>query len=206
MCCKALNFIHNYCNNSYSNHYDPSRCWYMHYAFQVQLKSHMYPKTTWKGKVRSGGGQCLRNFLSSLQLRFLSIPFSLLPQISLMTANRYEGFAAMKAAWRNKQVFEAATRAGVLAPRFLPQICDASRCHPTNQKLTQRYNYCDAFKTIPEVSNVAVIFFLFPSVFSADAKPKVRIPNKQPSNRLCPYFSLLIFGIIWIVGFPSLPL
>lgn len=204
MCCKALNFVHNYCNNSYSNHYDTSRCWYMHYAFQVQLKSHMYPKTTWKGKVRSGGGQCLRNFLRSLQLRSLSIPFSLLPQISLMTANRYEGFAAIKVACHNKQVFETATVVCMLAPRFVPQICDTSYCHPTNQKLTQHSNCCDAFKIIPEVSNMTVIVFLFPSAFSAEAKPKVRILSKQTSIRLCTYFFLLIFGFIWIVDFPLL--
>lgn len=176
----------------------------MHYAFQVQLKSHMYPKTTWKGKVRSGGGQCLRNFLRSLQLRSLSIPFSLLPQISLMTANRDEGFAAIKVACHNKQVFETATVVYMLAPRFVPQICDTSYCHPTNQKLTQHYNYCDAFKITPEVSNMTVIVFLFPSAFSAEAKPKVRILSKQTSIRLCTYFFLLIFGFIWIVDFPLL--
>lgn len=137
MCCKALNFIHNYCNNSYSNHYDTSRCWYMHYAFQVQLRSHMYPETTWKGKVRSGGGQRLRNFLSSLQLPSPSIPFSLLPLISLTTANRYEGFAAIEASCCNKPVFEAATMFHMLAPTLVPQITDTAYCHPTNQNLTR---------------------------------------------------------------------
>jgi len=134
MHCKALNFIHNYRNNSYSNHYDTSRCWYMHYAFQVQLKSHMYPKTTWKGKVRSGGGQCLCNFLSILQLRSPSTPFSLLPQITLMTANRYEGFAAIEVACPSKQVFETVTVFCMLAPRFISEMCDTSYCHPTNKK------------------------------------------------------------------------
>lgn len=160
MCCKALNFIHNYHNNSYSNHYDTSRCWYMHYAFQVQLKSHMYPKTTWKGKVRSGGGQCLCNFLSILQLCSLSIPFSLLPQITLMTANRYEGFAAIEVACPSKQVFETVTMFCMLAPRFVSEMCDTSRCHPTNQN-EPTLLLCDALKLIPEVSNMAVIIFLF---------------------------------------------
>lgn len=88
----------------------------MHYAFQVQLKSHMYPKTTWKGKARSGGGQCLCNFLRVLQLCSLSIPFSFLPQISLMTANSYEGFAAIKVACHNKQGFETVLGFCMLAP------------------------------------------------------------------------------------------
>lgn len=35
----------------------------MHYSFQIQLKTCIYPKTTWKGNIRSGGGQCLCNFL-----------------------------------------------------------------------------------------------------------------------------------------------
>lgn len=52
---------------------------------------------------------------------------------------------------------------------------------------------------------MAEIFVFFPSAFPAEVKPQVRILNEQPSNRLCTYFFLLIFGFIWIVDFARRP-